>query len=94
MQVPVESLGNILDRLDMSKQPSTSRIVSSDAAAVEPPATTPMMFVGVPSVPTSSQPLDGVHPGTVSTIWYVPICSSGTLSGISYVESQKIDPSQ
>lgn len=31
-QVPVESLGELLDRLKMSEQPSTSRNVSSDAA--------------------------------------------------------------
>lgn len=28
------------------------------------------------------------------TVWSVPICSSETLSRISYVESQQIDPSQ
>lgn len=78
----------------MSEQPSTSRTVSPDTAAAEPPTTTPTMFVGVPSVLTSSQPLDGVHPGTVSTVWSIPICSSEIISGIAYVESQQIDPSQ
>ena len=92
-EVLVESLGNLLDRLDMSEQPSTSRTMSSDTAASEPLATTPTMFVGIPSVPTSSQPLDGFHPGIISATWFVPICSSGILSGISYVESQQIDPS-
>lgn len=91
-QVLVELLGNLLDRLNMSEQPSTSRTVSSDTTAVEFPATTPMMFAGIPSVPTSYQSLDGVHPGTVSTTWSIPICSSAVLSGISYVEAQKIDP--
>ena len=92
-QVPVKSLGNLLDRLNVSEQPSTSRTVSFDTVAVEPPATTLTMFTGVPSIPTSSQPLDGVHPRTISTTWSVPICSSGILSGISYVETQQIDPS-
>ena len=87
-QVLVEFLGNLLDRLDMSEQPSTSRTMSSDTAAAEPPAATPTMFAGVPSVPTSSQPLDGVHPRTVSIVWFAPVCSSGIISGISYVESQ------
>ena len=71
----------------MSEQPSTSRTVSFDAATAKPLVATPTMFVGVPSIPTSSQPLDGVHPGTISTVWSVPICSSGIISGISYVES-------
>jgi len=93
-QVPVESLGNLLDRLDMSEQPLTSRTVSSNTTAIEPPATTLTMFASVPSVPTSSQLLDGVHPRTVSTVWSVPVCSSGIISRISYVESQQIDPSQ
>jgi len=90
-QVPIEFLGNILDRLNMSEQPSTSRIVLSDTAIVELPAATSMMFTGIPSIPTSYQSLNGVHPGTLSTIWYVPICSSKILSGISYVEAQKND---
>ena len=92
MEVPVESLGNLLDRLKMSEQPSTSRTVSNDMATVEPPAITPTMFAGVPSVPTSSQPLEGVRPGTVSTVWSVPVCSSGIISGNSYVETRQIDP--
>lgn len=93
-RVPIESLGNILDKLDMSEQPSTSKTVSSDAAAAEPPGATPTMFAGVPSVLTSSQPLDGVHLRTVSTIWSILVCSSEIIFGISYVESQQIDPSQ
>jgi len=59
-KVHVEFLGNLLDRLDVSEQPSTSRTISSNAAAVKPPAATPTMFVGVPSVPTSS--IDGWSP--------------------------------
>ena len=78
----------------MSEQPSTSRTVSSNTTATEPPVATPTMLAGVPSIPTSSQSLDGIHPGTVSTVCSVPICSSGIISGISYVESQQIDPSQ
>lgn len=84
-QVPVKSLGNLLDRLNMSEQPSTSRIISFDTVVAEPPTATPTMFAGIPSIPTSSQPLDGVHQGTISTAWSVPICSSRILSGISYV---------
>lgn len=53
-QVPVESIGSLLDRLNMSEQPSTSRTVSSDTIVVELPAATPIMFVGVPSIATSS----------------------------------------
>ena len=86
-QVPVESLGSLLDRLNMSEQPSKSRIVSSDIAVAEPPATTPKMFTGIPSIPTSSQPVDGVHLGTVSTVCSVSVCSSRIISGISYIES-------
>lgn len=93
-EIPVESLGNLLDRLDMSEQPSKSRTVSSDIATAELPAATPIMFTGVPSITNSSQSLDRIHPGAVSTVWYVPVCSSGIISGISYVESQQIDPSQ
>ena len=78
----------------MSEQPLTYRAISSNTVAAEPPATTPTMFASIPSVPTSSQPLDEVHPGTVSTVWSVPLCSSGIISGISYVDSQQIDPSQ
>ena len=93
LQVPVESLGNLLDRLDISEQPSTSRTMASDTAAIEPPATTLTMFAGIPSVPNSSQLLDGVQRGTISTTWSVPICSSRILSRVSYVETRKIDPS-
>jgi len=94
LQVPVESLGSLLDRLNMFEQPSTSRTMSSDTAAAEPPATTPTMLAGIPFVPTSSQPLDEVHPGTVLTVWFIPVCSSRIISGISYVESHQIDSSQ
>ena len=90
MEVPVESLRNLLDRLDMSEQPSTSRTVSSDTATAEPPATTPTMFAGIPSVPANCQQQAGVQSGT--TTWLVPISSSGLSSGISYVETQQIDP--
>jgi len=76
-QVLVESLGNLLDRLDMSEQPSTSRTVSSDAAATEPPAATRTMFAGIPSVSASYQQQAEVQSGTVSTTWSVPISSSG-----------------
>ena len=92
-QDPVELLGNILDRLNMSEQPSTSRTVSSDIATKQLPIATLTMFIGIPFVPTSSQPLDGVHPGTASTAWSVPICSSRISSRVSYVETQQIDPS-
>lgn len=71
----------------MSAQPSTSRTVSSDTATAELPAATLAMFAGIPSVPTSYQPLDGVHPRIVSMTWSVPICSSRILFGISYVET-------
>ena len=54
LQVPVELLGSLLDRLNMFEQPLTSRIVSSNTAVVEPPAATPTMFAGIPSIPTSS----------------------------------------
>lgn len=40
-QVPVESLEELLDKIIMSEQPSTSRNVSSDAAAAESPAAIP-----------------------------------------------------
>lgn len=71
----------------MSEQPSISRNVSFDIATTDLPAATPMMFAGVPSVPTSYQSLDGVHPGTISTTWSVRTCSSRILSGISYVQT-------
>ena len=90
VEVPVESLRNLLDRLDMSEQPSTSRTVSSDTAAAEPPAATPTMFAGIPSVPASCQQQAGVPSGTMT--WLVPISSSGLSSGISYVETRQIDP--
>lgn len=77
----------------MSEQPSTSRTMSSDTVAAKLPAATLTMFIGIPSIPTISQPLDGVNPGTVSTTWSIPICSSIILSGISYVETQQSDPS-
>ena len=92
VEVPVESLGNLLDRLKISEQPSTSRTVSNDTATAELPAVTPTMLAGIPSVPTSSQPLEGVHPGTILTVWSVPVCSSGIISGNSHVESRQIDP--
>ena len=76
----------------MSEQPSTSRTVSSDTAAAEPPAATPTMFDGIPSVPASYHQQAGVPSGTASTTWLVPISSSGLSSGISYVETQQIDP--
>ena len=92
-EVPEESLRNILDRLNMSEQLSTSRNVLPDTAVAEVPVATSTMFVGVPSIPTSSQPLDGVHPGALSTVWTILVCFSGIVSGISYVESRQIDPS-
>ena len=91
-EAPVESLGNLLDRLEMSEQPSTSRTVSSDTGMAELPTITPTMFTGIPSVPTSSQSLEGAHSGAISTVWFVPVCSSGIISRNSYVESQQIDP--
>lgn len=91
-QVPVESLGNILDRLNMSKQPSTSRTVSTDIATTKLPATVPTMIVGIPSFSASYQQQAGVQSGTVSATWSVPISSSGFSSGISYVETQQVDP--
>ena len=92
-EAPVESLGNLLDRLEMSEQPSTSRTVSSYTTTAEIPAVTPTMFAGIPPVPTSSQSLEGAHSGAISTVWSVPVCSSRIVSGNSYVESQQIDPS-
>ncbi len=93
-EVPEELLKNLLDRLNMSEQPSTSRTMSLDTATAEAPSAIPTMFFGMPSVPTSFQSLDGVHPRTISTVWTVPICSSEIIFGISYVESRQIDPSQ
>ncbi len=78
----------------MFEQSSTSRTVSPDTTIAEDPSSIPTMFADVPSVPTSFQSLDGVHPGPISTVWIVPICSSGIISGISYVESRQIDLSQ
>ncbi|CAA2991016.1 Hypothetical predicted protein, partial [Olea europaea subsp. europaea] len=83
----IESLRNILDRLEMSEQPSTSRTVSADTATAEHPAVTPTMFAGITSVPTSSQSLDGAHSRAILTVWFVPVCSSGIVSENSYVES-------
>ena len=74
----------------MSEQPSTSRTMFSDTAAAESPAATPTMFAGIPSVPANCQQQAGVQSGT--TTWLVPISSSGLSSGISYVETQQIDP--
>jgi hypothetical protein len=91
VEVPVESLGDQLDRLKMSEQPSTSRTVSNDTATAELPAANPTMFAGIPSVPTSSQSLEGVHQETISTVWSVPVCS-GVMSGNSHGETHQIDP--
>jgi len=66
--------------------------MSSDGVATEPLAATPMMFTGIPSVPASYQQQVGVQSGTVLTTWSVPISSFGLSSGISYVETQQIDP--
>ena len=52
-QVPVESLGNILDRLN--KQPSKSRTVSTDTATTELPTVIPTMIAGIPSFSDSYQ---------------------------------------
>ena len=60
-QVPVESLGNLLDRLNMSEQPSTSRTVSTDIAMAELPTAIPTMFASIPSVLASYEQLAGVH---------------------------------
>ena len=87
-EVPVESLGNLLDRLEMSEQPLTSRTVSSDTATTELPAVTPTMFTSIPSVPTSSQSLEEAPQGALSTIWSVPVCLPGIAPGNSYVGSQ------
>ncbi|CAA3004319.1 Hypothetical predicted protein [Olea europaea subsp. europaea] len=78
----------------MSEQPSTSRTVSSDTATAELPAVTPTMFSGIPSVPTSSQLLEEAQSRVVSAVWSVPVCSSGVVSGNSYVGSQQIDLSR
>ena len=94
LEAPVESLGNLLDRLEMSEQPSTSRTVSSDTAMIELLAVTPTLFASIPSVPTSSQSRDGAHLGAISIVWSVPVCSSRVISGSYYVESQRFDPSQ
>ena len=93
LEAPVESLGNFLDRLEMSEESSTSRTVSSDTVTIELPSVTPTMFAGIPSVPNRSQSLEGAHSGAISIVWSVPICSSGIVFGNSYVESQQIDPS-
>jgi len=93
-KAPVESLGNLLDRLEMSEKPSTSRTVSSDTATAELPAVTPTMFAGIPNVPTSSQSLNGAHSRAILIVWSILVCSSRIIPGNSYVESQQIDPSQ
>lgn len=61
LQVLVESLGNILDRLSMFEQPSTSGTVSSNIFMAELPAAIPTMFAHIPSVPASYQALARVH---------------------------------
>ena len=91
-QVPVESLGNILDRLNMSEQPSTSRTMSTDTAMAELPAAFPTIIVGIPFILDSYQQKVGVQSGVVSTTCSVPISSSEFSSGISYVETQQVDP--
>ena len=90
-EAPIESLGNLLDRLEMSEQPLTSRTISSDTATAELPAVTLTMFVGVPSVPTSSQSLGEAPQGALSTVWFVPVCLPGIAPGNSYVGSQQVD---
>ena len=57
----------------------------------ELPVVTPTMFVGIPSVPTRSQSLEGAHSEAFSTVWSVLVCSSGIVYGNSYVGSQQID---
>jgi len=81
-QVPIESLGNILDRLNMSEQPSTSRTMSFDTTTIEIPTTIPTMFAGIPSILASYQvtnwsPLRGCFDDMVCSylftwnpIWY------------------------
>jgi len=76
----------------MSEQPSTSPPLPSDVAVAEPPATTPMMFIGIPFVLENYQQQAGVQSGAISTTWLVPISSSGFSSSISYVGTQQIDP--
>ena len=76
----------------MSEQPSTSKTASSDTAMAAPPAVTQTMFAGVPSVPTSSQQLEGAPPGAITTVWSVPVCSSGIMPGNSYIGTQQVDP--
>lgn len=66
--------------------------MSTDTATAELPATVPTMITGIPSVPASYQQQAGVQSGIVSTTWSVPISSSGISSGISYVETQQVDP--
>ena len=92
-EAPLESLGNLLDRLEMSEQSLTSRTVSSDTETTELPAIAPTMFASISTILTSSQSLARAQSGAISTVWYIPICSSGIISRSSYVESQQIDPS-
>ena len=66
--------------------------MSSETVTAELPAITPTMFAGIPSVPTSSQPLEGAHSGAILTVWSIPVCSSEIIYKNSYVESQQIDP--
>ena len=93
-QVPVELLGDLLDRLNMFKQPSTSRNVSSDATAAKPPAAMPTIFAGIRSIIVGCQSLAGVHSGVSSALWSAPIYSSIVPYGISYVETQQFDPAR
>lgn len=93
-EAPVESLGNILDRLEMSEKLSTCRNVASDTAMTKLPTVTPTMFTNIPSLPTSSQSLEEAQSRVVSAVWFVPVCSSGVVSRNSYVGSQHIDLSR
>ena len=92
-EAPVESLGNLLDRLEIFDQPSTSRTVSSNTVTAELPSITPTMFADIPSIPTSSQSLQEAHLGAILTVWFIPVYSSGIVSRNSNVGSQQIDPS-
>ena len=99
-RVPVESLGQLLDKLTMSEQPSTSRNVSFDATSEESSAATPSMFSGTPEsqlygasfVLVCYQSLARTHSGIASTSWSTPIYSSRIPSGFSHMETQQFDP--